>query len=164
MKVGASSLGGQKIAKLVQGRVTGAKRRKAPNCTHINMDRIYGREQCCFVCGRTPSVGFLYVCRQDDLPSPADYNSDPGRFADPKSELRKELERIGLSESIILTAERGEYSPTQLAKIKALKLELKQAIEDAVLARAANEMHTKLAFGKGPWNHDGACNSKDLVG
>jgi len=136
------------------------------------MDRIYGREQHCFVCGRAPSVGFLYVCRQDDQPSPPaplpncleDYKSDPEQFVDSKSELRKELEGIGLSESIILTAERGGYSPAQLAKIKALKLELKQAIEDAVLAQDANEMHMKLISSKGPWNHDGACNSKDPVG
>ncbi|KAF2787042.1 hypothetical protein K505DRAFT_422025 [Melanomma pulvis-pyrius CBS 109.77] len=126
------------------------------------MDRVYGREQYCLVCGRAPSVGFLYVCRQDHGPIPSASNSlrGPGQEVGPKSELRQELEEIGLSESVILAAERGEYTPAQLAKLKALKMELKQAIEDTMQGVQINGVAAKLAaFADEPSNHDGASSS-----
>ncbi|PSN66480.1 hypothetical protein BS50DRAFT_635594 [Corynespora cassiicola Philippines] len=41
------------------------RRIKTPTCTHTTMDRVYGREQLCDVCGRIPGLGFLYACRED---------------------------------------------------------------------------------------------------
>jgi hypothetical protein len=89
---------------------------RAPNCTHIEMDRVYGRDQQCGNCGRFPSIGFLYECKQDcetealcDLLSAE--NEDPIEPA--KSKVRLGLERAGLSESVILTAEKGHYTEAQ---------------------------------------------------
>ncbi|KAF2705954.1 hypothetical protein K504DRAFT_471389 [Pleomassaria siparia CBS 279.74] len=127
------------------------------------MDRVYDRDQRCFVCGHSPSVGFLYVCRQDCRPVPPAPDSQQGHDQGivkenaGRSELRRELEEIGLSESVIRTAERGEYNTTQLNKLKALKLDLKQAIEDTLQLKATQAMHAKLMFG--PRNYDGAAAS-----
>lgn len=155
------------LAKCLQPRHT-AKR--VANCTHVNMDRIYGKNQQCHVCGRAPSMNFLYVCRQDNLPLSdifGDRVQEKSEQASIKSTLRQELEVVGLSESVIFAAERGEYTDAQLEKLKTLKLELKQAIEDAEQGIRINGMAAKLAaFAKGPPNNDGALNStsqKDAV-
>ncbi|KAF3037216.1 hypothetical protein E8E12_004474 [Didymella heteroderae] len=140
------------------------RRVRTPNCTHVDMDRIYGGAQQCFVCGREPSIGFLYECRQDYssaslydlLAAPED--GEPQR---PKSPLRCELENAGLSESIIRTAEQGQYSSAQLETLKAQKQDLKQIIEDSIQGRQINDVVAKLtAFASTPSNNDGAIHSK----
>lgn len=124
------------------------KRTKPPACTHIEMDRIYGSHITCYVCKRSPSLGFLYQCRQDcDLDTVPDVVLTRHDSMEPtKSELRKELEAIGLSESVTLTAEAGHYSPEQLNKLKELKLELRQKILDAQQACPATDFMCKLAM------------------
>ena len=97
------------------------KRMRTPNCTHVDMDRIYGRDQQCYVCGRTPPIGFLYECRQDhSSPSLHDLlSSQTAELVDPpKSRLRLELEEIGLSQSVIRAAEQGHYTRAQLGVLK----------------------------------------------
>ncbi|KAF2632984.1 hypothetical protein BU25DRAFT_427760 [Macroventuria anomochaeta] len=140
------------------------RRVRTPNCTHVDMDRIYGRDQQCYVCGREPSIGFLYECRQDcNSPSLQDLLSSQEKegIVRPKSPLRSELEDIGLSESIIRTAEQGHYTPAQLDVLKTQKQELKQIIEDSVQGRQINDVVAKLAaFATAPSNNDGAMNSK----
>jgi hypothetical protein len=160
MKVHYANMCVSDLAKRLQARH--AAKRMA-NCTHVNMDRVYGRNQQCYVCGRAPSVGFLYVCRQDNLPLSDIFGErvrkNSGQ-ASTKSTLRQELEEVGLSESVIFAAERGEYTDAQLEKLKALKLELKQAIEDTEQGAQINGMAAKLAvFAKTPPNNDGALNS-----
>jgi hypothetical protein len=160
MKVHDANICVADLAKRLQARHA-AKR--VANCTHVNMDRVYGRNQQCFVCGRAPSMGFLYVCRQDNLPL-SDIFGERVRESfgqtGTKSTLRQELEDVGLSESVIFAAERGEYTDAQLEKLKALKLELKQAIEDAEQGARINGMAAKLtASAKAPPNNDGALNS-----
>ncbi|KAF1944734.1 hypothetical protein EJ02DRAFT_77175 [Clathrospora elynae] len=138
------------------------KRMRAPNCTHVDMDRVYGRDLQCYVCGRSPSIGFLYECRQDsDAVSLHDLIAqDENKIEPVKSELRVQLESIGLSESIIRTAEGGHYSNAQLTKLKELKLELKQTISDTRQASQANEDMSRLAaMAKAPSNTDGSSNS-----
>jgi hypothetical protein len=138
------------------------KRMRAPNCTHVDMDRVFGRELGCYVCGLSPSIGFLYECRQDGdaeslhglIPQDAD------RTEPVKSKLRKELESIGLSESIIVTAESGHYTRAQLNKLKELKLELRQTITDTQQASQTNEAMSRLAaMAKAPSNNDGTFSS-----
>lgn len=149
---------------------TMAKRVRTANCTHINMDRIYGRDQQCYVCGREPSIGFLYECRQDcTSPSLQDLlSAAEGAQSDRTlSSLRSELESAGLSESVIRTAEQGHYTPAQLEILKIQKQELKQTIEDSIQGSQINDVVAKLAaFASTPSNNDGAMNSKtrDAVG
>lgn len=40
-----------------------------PSCTHIHMDRIYGTHLQCSICGRVPSVNFIYTCQVDADPA-----------------------------------------------------------------------------------------------
>ncbi|KAH7139124.1 hypothetical protein B0J11DRAFT_588810 [Dendryphion nanum] len=141
------------------------RRTRTPNCTHINMDRLYTRTEVCYVCGHPPSIGFLYVCRQD-----VNCNSfhtlvhtakeKPVR----KSSLRQELESIGLSQSVIGAAERGEYTTAQLVKLKTQKLDLKQAISDSIQGTFINAANAKLAAprrpSQGSLNTDGASASR----
>ncbi|KAF3053896.1 hypothetical protein E8E11_011707 [Didymella keratinophila] len=139
------------------------RRVRTPNCTHIDMDRIYGRDLQCYVCGREPSIGFLYECRQDySSPSLHDLLAEPedAEPPRPKSPLRSELEKIGLSESVIRTAEQGRYSPMQLETLKAQKQDLKQVIEDRLQGSQINDMAARLAALSAPSNNDGTMNSK----
>lgn len=140
------------------------RRRNIPvsQCTHINMDRCYGWNQVCDNCGRLPYLGFLYICAQDaaisrsaDLQasneSPKDSNGE-----DTAALARRELEQIGLSESVIQTAERGLYTDAQLKKLKLQKLLLNAEVQKhkdlngRVVAKLAAE-----SLARGPCNNDG---------
>jgi hypothetical protein len=133
------------------------------------MDRIYGRDQQCYVCGREPSIGFLYECRQDcSSPSLHDLLSKKEDEKDlkTKSALRLELEGIGLSESVIRAAEQGYYTPSQLAMLKTQKKELEQTIADSIQGSQINDVVARLAaFARAPSNNDGATysTSRDAV-
>jgi hypothetical protein len=146
------------------------RRIRTPNCTHLNMNRAYGWHQQCDVCGRSPSIGFLYECRQDyDGPSLhdllAEEDDDSGEVV--KSDVRVQLQWLGLSESIIASAEQGHYTVAQLEKLKTQKTDLRQIISDSLQASQTNNAAAKLAaLAHAPSNHDGASNSaaiKDLV-
>ena len=139
------------------------KRLRVPNCTHLDMDRVFGQEQHCGVCGRSPSIGFLYECRQDCEPRLLRtlLARDQDSIEPVKSALRQELEKIGLGESIIITAESGHYTDKQLNKLKGLKLELQQVILDTQQAAQASDVVSRLtaAMAKAPYSTDGAFNS-----
>jgi hypothetical protein len=140
------------------------KRVRTPNCTHVDMDRIYGQHQQCFVCGREPSIGFLYECRQDcssrslhGLHS----QGEGGHVNHLKSPLRTELEAVGLSESVIQSAEQEHYTSAQLKVLKAQKLDLKQAIEESIQGTQINDAVARLAaLGSPSSNNDGTASSK----
>ncbi|KAJ4315408.1 hypothetical protein N0V94_005977 [Neodidymelliopsis sp. IMI 364377] len=124
------------------------------------MDRIYGRDQQCYVCGREPSIGFLYECRQDcSSPSLHDLLSkaEDKKCLQTKSALRFELENIGLSESVIRTAEQGYYTASQLATLKTQKKDLEQTIADSIQGSQINDVVARLtALARAPSNNDGA--------
>ncbi|KAK3067943.1 hypothetical protein LTR53_014864 [Teratosphaeriaceae sp. CCFEE 6253] len=46
-----------------QVRQTGQSSRR-PQCTHMTMDRVHGNLTC-YMCTKTPAIGWLYVCTQD---------------------------------------------------------------------------------------------------
>jgi hypothetical protein len=140
------------------------KRVRTPNCTHVDMDRIYGQHQQCFVCGREPSIGFLYECRQDC--STRSFQElclqGEGRHVScSKSPLRTELEAAGLSESVIQSAEQGHYTSAQLKVLNAQKLDLRQTIEDSIQGTQINDVVARLAALSSPSsNNDGTASSK----
>ena len=131
------------------------------NCTHMIVERVYG-EDYCHVCFRYPSMGWLYRCKQDEqfANAPVDRSAVSGNPAEveSKSELRTELEKIGLSESVIKAAEDGHYTELQLERIKAQKMQLKMVIAlelaSAAMANAAAE-----PVEAGPPNTDGTHHS-----
>ncbi|KAL5120023.1 hypothetical protein ACEQ8H_002121 [Pleosporales sp. CAS-2024a] len=139
------------------------KRSRAPNCTHLDMDRVYGEHQKCDVCGRPPSLGFLYECRQDwDTQSLHDQlatGTDAAAKAT-RSNTRAELEAIGLSESVIIGAEQGRYTSQQLEKLKTLKKHLRQTISDSLQASGINDAEAQLAaLAQTASSNDGALDS-----
>lgn len=143
-----------------------SKHNRTPNCTHLDMDRVFGRHQECDVCGRRPSIGFLYECRQDwETQSLHDaLMEDLGQDQDEddpvKSDVRMQLESLGFSESIIRAAEEGHYTDAQLEKIKAQKKELRQTISDSLQASQINSAAAKLAaMANAPFNNDGVSDS-----
>jgi hypothetical protein len=126
------------------------------------MDRVFGHDQHCGVCGRSPSIGFLYECKQDCKPGLLCtlLSEDQDKIEPVKSAVRQELEKIGLGESIIITAESGHYTATQLRKLKELKLELQQVISDTQQATQASDVVSRLtALAKAPHSTDGTFNS-----
>ena len=163
MKVGSIAIDAADLADLLKAR-TAPKRVRLPNCTHITMARVhYGMHYPCPVCGRVPPLGFLYECVQDiDIAfshRSAEVN-DGAPAESTKSDLRRELEDIGVSESIIKTAEQGGYTEEQIEKVKAMKQAVNHSIADAVQAQQINNAVAKLShFEQGTSNNDGALNS-----
>ncbi|KAL1388200.1 hypothetical protein HDK64DRAFT_126170 [Phyllosticta capitalensis] len=87
-----------------------------PACTHVTMERFYGGT--CYTCGRKGTLGFVYVCSQDE-----------GEKGDPWSMLAKlhhdappddplgpldRLKNVGLSPSIVRQANQGLYTDDQI--------------------------------------------------
>lgn len=110
------------------------------------MDRVYGYDQRCCVCGSLASIGFLYQCKQDNKPNSIGglASKKTTKIGPVKSNLRKELERSGLSESIITGAENGHYTTQQLQKLKQLKRDLQHTIIDVEQADQANDAIARL--------------------
>jgi hypothetical protein len=165
--VGNMAINVSNLAKRIKQRARMPRRGRVPNCTHINMDRVYGRDQLCDNCLRTPSMGFLYVCAQDAVPKPSRPRNAPigdsdGSVDDATAAAtrRDELEQIGVSESIIQTAERGLYTDAQLDLLKHQKLHLKQSIEDVTANRLSLQLLDTLT--SRPSNTDGTIASMPL--
>jgi hypothetical protein len=163
MRVGKADINLRHLVDQIKARKM-PRRSRAPNCTHLDMDRVYGRNQHCDVCGRSPPIGFLYECRQDwvtqSLCDLLTKDVEKGVLEVVKSDMRLELECLGLSESVILTAEQGHYTISQLEKIKTQKKELRQIISDSLQASQINDAAATLAvLAQAPSNHDGAQNS-----
>lgn len=102
----------------------------------------------CPSCGNCQVLPFLYICRQDrDLAHldslPLD-ESNAVYLA--KSSLRLQLEQIGLSESVIATAEQGLYTGKQLEKLKAKKMELNRVVAAALHAAQTTDAMVQVAF------------------
>lgn len=132
------------------------------------MDRIYGPNLVCFVCQRAPHFGWVYECKQDlDVETLHDQimNSPFAGPAPEKSDLRQELEAIGMSESVIQTAEKGDYTPEQLEKLKNQKKQVNQTVEVATREAERKDVIARLAsMARAPF--DGAFSSlpfKDMV-
>jgi hypothetical protein len=118
-----------------------------PNCTHIDMDRLFGHHQC-QLCLIFPAVGWVYVCRQDSyqqgtamsVPTKTPVELELNN----QSPLRAELQTIGLSNSVIEAAEKDFYTLEQLDILKLQKLHLKQVISLAVQGFSNNKCSTLI--------------------
>lgn len=135
----------------------GPKRARFPACSHLNMDRVYGFDQICYVCGKTPAMGFLYECQQDKEKRKTLQEMTSQQHCSPmlpppppKSALRLRLEEGGLSESIIQNAEQGGYTDSQ---IEVLLLQ-KQKVRETIAAQLKST---------GAYSVDGSSSSKPLA-
>jgi hypothetical protein len=137
------------------------KRPRFQNCTHVTMDRVYGRDKQCFVCGQAPATGYLYECRENCGPLTPRHHLLKRRGGASKSTLRCELEEAGLSESVVSAAEQGHYTDHQLKQLVTQKNDLKQLVEDAAQCDQINDAIAKLsALTQAATTNDGAPSGK----
>lgn len=142
MKARSTAIAAAHLANRPQVRAA-PKRVHSPSCTHVTMDRVFvGKGAQCFACGHAPSLGFLYECREYCSPVPHSVLSEPDVIdggGSQKSSLRRELEEIGMSESVIAAAEGGHYTTQELAQLKCSKSRLNWAVTAAIhRAQSAN--------------------------
>jgi hypothetical protein len=111
------------------------------HCTHVAMDRLHSC-QLCDVCGRRPSMGWLYHCRQDDYqsnqaavqPEPAvnatSSVSVPSKraFLQDPSQL-EDLQDLGFGSSILKQASEGRYTTMQIEKLKQQRQNVGKAVQ-----------------------------------
>ncbi|KAI7193955.1 hypothetical protein KC363_g2383 [Hortaea werneckii] len=90
---------------------------RRPQCTHMNMARVYGNHTC-QMCGKIPSMGWLYCCHQDseqpDTPSHTDIFPivpDESSFLDVQARI---AESLGIGSTVITGIRRGDYSFEQV--------------------------------------------------
>ncbi|KAK7190482.1 hypothetical protein PSPO01_03457 [Paraphaeosphaeria sporulosa] len=102
----------------------------------------------CPGCGNYRALGFLYVCRQerDVAYSETHTANSPHGTRSTKSDLRREMEDVGLSESIIATAEKGLYTDQQLEKLKAKKTELNGVVARSLRAEQMRDTIVHVPF------------------
>lgn len=136
------------------------KRSRVPGCTHIDVTRTHIPLEQCHLCLTASPMGFLYECQQEcdrtTLREVIEQHS--GKPNVKKSDLRQQLECVGLSESVIITAELGHYTKAQLELLQMQKAELRQAIEDALERDQINKWTAMI-----PSNHDGTISSRILT-
>ncbi|KAJ4352090.1 uncharacterized protein N0V89_007436 [Didymosphaeria variabile] len=146
-------------------RTRSVPKRKAPACTHVSMERIplnVSEGFSCPSCGNYRALGFLYICRQERDMAYLEHHAadEPDANYSAKSPLRREMEHIGLSESVIVTAEQGLYTDQQLEKLKVKKTELNGVIAGALQAAPMREAIVHVSVNAlEPPNNDGALNS-----
>ena len=134
-----------------------------PTCTHISMVRMYG-DHVCHMCNQRPPLGWVYACRQDagygsQMPAAPSDSLEARVQASNKSDQRKELEAIGLSEWIIKGIEANWYTEAQIEILKQQKLHLKATIASveaeggrrkSLLAKLSGRSSTKAEDTEGP--------------
>lgn len=103
-----------------------APRVKVPACTHTVMTRLYGAHTC-HNCGRIPSIGWLYACRQDlvqptyDLSTSDSADALPA-VADDNSYFEAQAKiaaSIGMSASVTKQMTAGAYTYDQIETLLA---------------------------------------------
>ncbi|KAK5118960.1 hypothetical protein LTR62_000171 [Meristemomyces frigidus] len=101
-----------------QGRQTSANQVRRPQCTHMVVTRVYD-ERICHLCHNVPSLGWLYICRQDyelDLVGIGDPEAHPAPPVGDNDILEiKALasKSLGLSPSVVKGIRSGHYSIEQ---------------------------------------------------
>jgi len=93
---------------------------RRPQCTHINMTRLYGHHTC-YLCGKTPTIGWVYSCQQDreQLERTADIDAfpvvpDESNYFDVQACL---AETLGMGDCVIKGIRNGNYSFEQVEKL-----------------------------------------------
>ncbi|KAF2774072.1 hypothetical protein EJ03DRAFT_379812 [Teratosphaeria nubilosa] len=114
---------------------TAAARR--PQCTHMSMSRGHSAVSSCVVCGKIPSLGWLYVCQQDrDLSTgcleftelnPSAQSGDFQTNGDFEEHAR-EAESLGMSTGVIKGIRKGDYTTDQARRLIDQKKHLRATI------------------------------------
>ncbi|KAK6431403.1 hypothetical protein LTR95_012436 [Oleoguttula sp. CCFEE 5521] len=108
--------------------------RRVGQCTHITMVRQHGNSAC-NMCGRPPSAGWLYACRQDwllarksqtareyELPQLPIESDDLNHLADIATAL-------GMSQSVLAQMRAGSYTVSEAKKVVGEKVHMLSVIE-----------------------------------
>ncbi|KAK3680149.1 hypothetical protein LTR78_000526 [Recurvomyces mirabilis] len=121
--IGSSQPGGPQtqtapVIKQARQSPLGAVRR--PQCTHTIVTRVYD-ERICFMCGKVPQIGWLYICRQDcelsqDAADPDEHprvSNESGYF-----EVQASLaESLSIGAGVIEGMRCGDYTIDQIDKL-----------------------------------------------
>ncbi|KAF2486079.1 hypothetical protein BDY17DRAFT_70622 [Neohortaea acidophila] len=110
--------------------------RRGPQCTHMIMDRRYGKHKC-HVCGKKPGLGFLYTCQQDyidsnrSLPPVMGVASRLPGHGSVFDRLAKLAEILEMSTSVVNQIRAEEYSVDQIHLLCAQRLFVIETIRKA---------------------------------
>lgn len=99
-------------------------------CTHIHMDKCYGDQSACHLCGRIPAIGFIYVCQQDHrsnlVPTSVSAKCQPKLASDNTASP----DVSNLSAWMVDAAGAGSYSAAQFDTLIAQKQHVKDKIQE----------------------------------
>nr|OQO26645.1 hypothetical protein B0A51_07919 [Rachicladosporium sp. CCFEE 5018] len=108
--------------------------RRVGQCTHITMIRQHGTSAC-NMCGRPPSVGWLYACRQDWLLARQSTSSHDLELphlpieSDDLDHLTEIAIAVGMSHSVVAQMRSKSYTVTEAKKIIADKVHMLNVIK-----------------------------------
>ena len=94
---------------------------RRPQCTHMSMTRQYGGHASCNMCGKVPSLGWLYTCQQDQ--EQTDRVADPDVFPVVPNESSyldvqaRLAESLGMSSSVVTGIRSGDYTFEQVDRL-----------------------------------------------
>ena len=93
---------------------------RRPQCTHMIVTRVYD-ERTCFMCGKVPQLGWLYICRQDselqqDCADPDEdlHVSNESSYFEVQAAV---AESLGIGASVIEGMRSGDYTIDQIDKL-----------------------------------------------
>jgi hypothetical protein len=99
-----------------------------PVCTHVSMDMVYSAS-ICNLCGKLPSMGWLYECQQDQCQEYLVNDLKKPNVEDIIETFHvREMKLLGFSRSVISQAERGMYTDDQIEILKRQKIGAKEVI------------------------------------
>ncbi|KAK6441700.1 hypothetical protein LTR95_002062 [Oleoguttula sp. CCFEE 5521] len=108
--------------------------RRVGQCTHITMIRQHGTSAC-NMCGRRPSVGWLYACRQDWMLAHQSISShdlelpQPPIESDDLDHLTEIAIAVGMSHSVVAQMRSKSYTVSEAKKIIADKVHMLNVIK-----------------------------------
>jgi len=108
------------------------------------MDKCYGDQFSCQLCGRFPSIGFIYVCQQD-YDAKVSFGFSQQSLTSPHSTHHNTMTEAtdsdfdNLSPWIVSATRSGHYTPAQLDQLKAQKQNLRDKIQEQLSKQYTNE-------------------------
>ena len=104
-----------------------------PQCTHMNVVRLFTQDYKCHFCGRVPNIGWIYACEQDNVqPGPAEPLKPRRVIFKSKKPSSLSMEELGFSKSVIDAANAGHYTQEQIEKMKDQKVHVRSVLADAM--------------------------------
>ncbi|KAH9829781.1 hypothetical protein Tdes44962_MAKER02259 [Teratosphaeria destructans] len=120
---------------------------RRPQCTHMSIIRCHTAVRHCIICGKTPSLGWLYVCQQDqDLSTGCleftglnpSAQADDGQTDGDFEEHARQAESLGMSAGVIKGIRKGDYTTDQARRLIDQKRHLRATIRSTQSTHGIN--------------------------